>query len=327
MALSEDQKKKRIAEAQRTLGKASSSRHQPAVFDFASTTQNVPRSLESMYANPSIDVYAFASSSGLGSEQGPASPPGQDEYRERLERESDELLNQISRVSTDAAKTTEPEQAVSQQDSYEVQPEQIEGMIDKAIGLDPGHVDRSMASKSILPQKADTPSPAVFEASTTASAPASSPDPSEEPLFGPSDVPMAKQSVEPPVTAETIAERPEAPKTGRASRSPRSPQSSGSVWPPAAPGSQGGESPIRGGAQPVSDWNEQMPSMASQYRQRPTDGDSDLSSVEQVGGNFMNTLVTVMQRLAAMSVNAQQRLDDIEQSLEGGYDLDEFEGG
>ena len=397
MALSEEQKLKRIAEAQRTLGKASSYRHQPAVFDYAPTTQSMPRSLESLYANPSIDVYASAPVGGLGSEPGSTSPGDQDDTRERLDREADELLSQVSLVTPQADSAIDPGQVAPEQSANEVQPEQIERVAEPEIGPivdqpspvsmpqfqpidaatfapDPGDYTEPMAASTVtdhtaygapdmeaiqaggnrmMARRTDlsheqkmsyaAKSPKARKSSVTSAkastteippvGPASDPEatveppgagssvPQDEPLFGPSDVPMANQSVESPVTMKSIASDAEAPKAASNREQPR--RSKSSPWPPAAPGDQSEGSPIRGVAQQSSDRN----SGQSMMRQGPATGGMDTGSLEESGTHLLDSMTDLLAKLASLTINAQQRLDDIEQSLDGIYGLDEFEGG
>jgi hypothetical protein len=62
----------------------------------------------------------------------------------------------------------------------------------------------------------------------------------------------------------------------------------------------------------------------------PQEADSpqvaSIAGMAGAGETMINTIVEILSRLAASAINAQQRLDEIEQSLEGSYDLDEFGG-
>jgi hypothetical protein len=99
------------------------------------------------------------------------------------------------------------------------------------------------------------------------------------------------------------------------------------LWPPAAPGVQSDDSPIRGVPEPPTDWNSGQSTMNTRIGQRSVGGDLDTSSLEESGTHLLDSMTDLLAKLASLTINAQQRLDDIEQSLDGIYGLDEFEGG
>lgn len=134
-------------------------------------------------------------------------------------------------------------------------------------------------------------------------------------LFGRSSTLLADQTVEPQPTMESISSL---GNQGRAQ----------SPWPTAgAETRKPGEDPPEKEWQP-EDWRRDTPeksSSTSAIRSNDQEQSATLETNAQTSESFIDAVATVMSRLSSAVINAHQRLDEIERTLDG-YDIDDFSG-